>query len=157
MSAQTWQMPYELSHLYHIDLYGTNGILSQDEKLRRVVESCGTENWNIVANFFTDRTDIQCQHRWQKVLNPELIKGPWTKEVSLYWQLSWVTIFYICVCSCLCFLLNFCDHLKYSVMAHLPLPFRSKGIYIDDTSAPKIGHPLPMACCPQNMTTHAAC
>ncbi|MBN3286225.1 MYBA protein, partial [Polyodon spathula] len=26
------------------------------------------------------RTDAQCQHRWQKVLNPELVKGPWTKE-----------------------------------------------------------------------------
>uniref|UniRef100_A0A3Q0SZ49 MYB proto-onco like 1 n=1 Tax=Amphilophus citrinellus TaxID=61819 RepID=A0A3Q0SZ49_AMPCI len=26
------------------------------------------------------RTDGQCQHRWQKVLNPELVKGPWTKE-----------------------------------------------------------------------------
>lgn len=27
------------------------------------------------------RTDVQCLHRWQKVLNPEIIKGPWTKEV----------------------------------------------------------------------------
>uniref|UniRef100_P01104 Transforming protein Myb n=2 Tax=Avian myeloblastosis virus TaxID=11866 RepID=MYB_AVIMB len=27
-----------------------------------------------------NRTDVQCQHRWQKVLNPELNKGPWTKE-----------------------------------------------------------------------------
>ncbi|KAJ8449291.1 hypothetical protein Cgig2_002423 [Carnegiea gigantea] len=26
------------------------------------------------------RTDVQCLHRWQKVLNPELVKGPWTKE-----------------------------------------------------------------------------
>ena len=26
------------------------------------------------------RTDVQCLHRWQKVLNPELTKGPWTKE-----------------------------------------------------------------------------
>ncbi|KAM7508683.1 hypothetical protein LguiA_019136 [Lonicera macranthoides] len=26
------------------------------------------------------RTDVQCLHRWQKVLNPELIKGPWLKE-----------------------------------------------------------------------------
>uniref|UniRef100_A0A8C2ZW46 Transcriptional activator Myb n=1 Tax=Cyclopterus lumpus TaxID=8103 RepID=A0A8C2ZW46_CYCLU len=25
-------------------------------------------------------TREECQHRWQKVLNPELIKGPWTKE-----------------------------------------------------------------------------
>ena len=27
-----------------------------------------------------DRTDVQCLHRWQKVLNPEMIKGPWTEE-----------------------------------------------------------------------------
>ena len=26
------------------------------------------------------RTDVQCLHRWQKVLRPGLIKGPWTKE-----------------------------------------------------------------------------
>ena len=23
---------------------------------------------------------MQCLHRWQKVLNPNLVKGPWTKE-----------------------------------------------------------------------------
>lgn len=34
-----------------------------------------------VAEFFSDRTDVQCLHRWQKVLNPELVKGPWTPEV----------------------------------------------------------------------------
>ena len=33
------------------------------------------------AEFFQDRTEVQCLHRWQKVLNPELIKGPWTQEV----------------------------------------------------------------------------
>jgi hypothetical protein len=33
------------------------------------------------AEFFPDRTDVQCLHRWQKVLNPELVKGPWSKEV----------------------------------------------------------------------------
>ena len=27
-----------------------------------------------------DRTDVQCLHRWQKVLNPNLTKGPWTKD-----------------------------------------------------------------------------
>ena len=26
---------------------------------------------------------MQCQHRWQKVLNPSLHKGPWTKEEDL--------------------------------------------------------------------------
>lgn len=34
------------------------------------------------AEYFEDRTDVQCLHRWQKVLNPELVKGPWTKEVK---------------------------------------------------------------------------
>ncbi|CAE7882868.1 myb, partial [Symbiodinium sp. KB8] len=25
-------------------------------------------------------TDVQCLHRWQKVLKPGLVKGPWTVE-----------------------------------------------------------------------------
>ena len=29
------------------------------------------------------RTDVQCLHRWQKVLNPDLVKGPWTKEEDI--------------------------------------------------------------------------
>jgi myb proto-oncogene protein len=33
------------------------------------------------AESFPDRTEVQCLHRWQKVLDPELIKGPWTQEV----------------------------------------------------------------------------
>ncbi|XP_055490366.1 myb-related protein A isoform X1 [Leucoraja erinacea] len=52
----------------------------QDEKLKKLVEEHGTEDWNFIASNFLNRTDVQCQHRWQKVLNPELIKGPWTKE-----------------------------------------------------------------------------
>jgi len=39
--------------------------------------------WFRAAEHFPGRTDVQCLHRWQKVLNPELVKGPWTKEVSL--------------------------------------------------------------------------
>lgn len=38
------------------------------------------KNWKTIASFFEDRTDIQCLHRWQKVLNPELVKGPWTQK-----------------------------------------------------------------------------
>ncbi|XP_070532622.1 myb-related protein A-like [Ptychodera flava] len=52
----------------------------EDERLRQVVDSCGSENWKLIASYFNDRTDVQCHHRWQKVLNPDLIKGPWTKE-----------------------------------------------------------------------------
>ncbi|XP_031137808.1 myb-related protein A isoform X2 [Sander lucioperca] len=52
----------------------------EDEKLKKLVEQHGTESWKLIANVFPGRTDGQCQHRWQKVLNPELVKGPWTKE-----------------------------------------------------------------------------
>ncbi|XP_075410026.1 transcriptional activator Myb isoform X6 [Tenrec ecaudatus] len=52
----------------------------EDEKLKKLVEQNGTDDWKIIANYLPNRTDVQCQHRWQKVLNPELIKGPWTKE-----------------------------------------------------------------------------
>jgi hypothetical protein len=53
----------------------------QDEQLKRLVEMHG-EDWDRVSGCFAHRSDIQCQQRWQKVVNPELIKGPWTKEVS---------------------------------------------------------------------------
>ncbi|MBN3282683.1 MYBB protein, partial [Polyodon spathula] len=47
-----------------------------------------------------NRTEQQCQHRWLKVLNPDLIKGPWTKEedeqvielVNCYGTKQWATI-----------------------------------------------------------------
>lgn len=55
--------------------------LSKDEKLKGVVERTG-EVWENVASFFEDRSDVQCQHRWTKVVNPQLVKGPWTKEVT---------------------------------------------------------------------------
>lgn len=52
----------------------------EDETLRRAVQCYNGKNWKKIAEFFTDRTDVQCLHRWQKVLNPDLVKGPWTKE-----------------------------------------------------------------------------
>ncbi|KAK0134602.1 Myb-related protein A [Merluccius polli] len=52
----------------------------EDDKLKKLVEQNGTDSWKLIAGHFTGRTDGQCQHRWQKVLNPELVKGPWTKE-----------------------------------------------------------------------------
>ena len=36
--------------------------------------------WKEIASHLKDRTDVQCLHRWQKVLNPAPVKGPWTKE-----------------------------------------------------------------------------
>ena len=57
-------------------------VVFQDEKLKKIVEAHGTGDWRLISSYYHDRSDVQCQHRWHKVLNPELIKGPWTKEVS---------------------------------------------------------------------------
>uniref|UniRef100_A0A0A9DCG7 Uncharacterized protein n=1 Tax=Arundo donax TaxID=35708 RepID=A0A0A9DCG7_ARUDO len=52
----------------------------EDETLRRAVNAFEGRHWKKIAESFPDRTEVQCLHRWQKVLNPELIKGPWTQE-----------------------------------------------------------------------------
>eukprot|EP01047_Picozoa_sp_COSAG01_P087663 COSAG01_NODE_20271_length_962_cov_1.500579_1_plen_187_part_10 len=53
----------------------------QDATLRKSVAQCGGRNWKKIAEDLSNKTDVQCLHRWQKVLNPELVKGPWQKEV----------------------------------------------------------------------------
>ncbi|WOL09275.1 Myb-related protein B-like [Canna indica] len=52
----------------------------EDETLTKAVEAYKGRCWKKIAEFFPDRTEVQCLHRWQKVLNPKLIKGPWTPE-----------------------------------------------------------------------------
>ncbi|XP_057745291.1 transcription factor MYB3R-3-like [Arachis stenosperma] len=52
----------------------------EDETLRNAVAAFKGKSWKKIAEFFPDRTDVQCLHRWQKVLSPELVKAPWTRE-----------------------------------------------------------------------------
>ncbi|KAJ4977935.1 hypothetical protein NE237_008715 [Protea cynaroides] len=52
----------------------------EDETLRKAVQAFKGKCWKKIAEFFPDRSEVQCLHRWQKVLNPELVKGPWTQE-----------------------------------------------------------------------------
>ncbi|XP_014274880.1 myb protein isoform X2 [Halyomorpha halys] len=51
----------------------------EDIRLKQLVEEY-PDNWAAIAQHFPQRTDLQCQQRWHKVVNPELVKGPWTKE-----------------------------------------------------------------------------
>ncbi|VVB10635.1 unnamed protein product [Arabis nemorensis] len=72
----------------------------EDEVLCKAVERFQGKNWKKIAECFKDRSDVQCLHRWQKVLNPELVKGPWSKEedttiislVEKYGPNKWSTI-----------------------------------------------------------------
>lgn len=52
----------------------------EDERLTQLVHQFGAKNWKKIASYLDDRTDVQCLHRWQKVLNPSMIKGPWSAE-----------------------------------------------------------------------------
>jgi len=52
----------------------------EDEVLRNAVKEFGGKNWKKIAGRLHGRTDVQCLHRWQKVLRPGLVKGPWTPE-----------------------------------------------------------------------------
>ncbi|KAM7255992.1 hypothetical protein ACFE04_011733 [Oxalis oulophora] len=71
-----------------------------DETLRNAVTVFKGKSWKKIAEFFPARSEVQCLHRWQKVLNPDLIKGPWTQEeddkivemVSKYGPTKWSLI-----------------------------------------------------------------
>ncbi|KAJ6675405.1 TRANSCRIPTION REPRESSOR MYB5 [Salix viminalis] len=59
-----------------------NAIQNQqgDKILADAVKRYNSRNWKKIAECVPDRTDVQCLHRWQKVLDPKLVKGPWKKE-----------------------------------------------------------------------------
>jgi len=54
---------------------------SEDASLREIVQKHGPKNWKKIAGLLGDtRTDVQCLHRWNKVLKPGLHKGSWLAE-----------------------------------------------------------------------------
>jgi len=54
----------------------------EDLRLRQGVQAIGATKWKKISEDYLDgkRSDVQCLHRWQKVLRPGLVKGPWTDE-----------------------------------------------------------------------------
>jgi len=78
------------------------GIWSEEEDklLIKAVKDNGPKNWKKIATFVPGKTYVQCLHRWQKVLNPNLVKGPWTEDedrkvielVKVYGNKKWKAI-----------------------------------------------------------------
>lgn len=54
----------------------------EDEVLKKTVLELGAKNWKKISQvaFQGRRSDVQCLHRWQKVLRPGLVKGSWSKK-----------------------------------------------------------------------------
>ena len=40
----------------------------------------GPKNWKLISQDLVTRSPVQCLHRWTKILQPGLKKGPWTIE-----------------------------------------------------------------------------
>ncbi|XP_060793106.1 v-myb avian myeloblastosis viral oncogene homolog-like 2a isoform X2 [Neoarius graeffei] len=51
----------------------------EDKMIMTLVEKIGT-NWNTIATLLPGRTEQECRYRYTCVLDPNLIKGAWTKE-----------------------------------------------------------------------------
>nr|XP_020448704.1 myb-related protein B [Monopterus albus] len=72
----------------------------EDDKLKALVQKRGPNDWKYIASYIPNHSEHQCQHRWFKVLDPELVKGPWTKEedekvielVNLYGNKQWAIV-----------------------------------------------------------------
>jgi hypothetical protein len=48
--------------------------------LKQLVNKFGPRNWKIISDKLITRSPVQCLHRWTKILQPGLKKGPWTIE-----------------------------------------------------------------------------
>lgn len=57
----------------------------EDDLLRKLVkEQKGQKNWKRISENFEGKTDLECQHRWEKLSNPDILakgkKRPWTDD-----------------------------------------------------------------------------
>ena len=53
----------------------------EDALLSKLVsESDGSPSWSILADCFPQKTAAQLSSRWEKVINPNLVKGSWTTD-----------------------------------------------------------------------------
>jgi hypothetical protein len=52
----------------------------ENESLTKLVAEHGQQNWPELTRHFPGKTQQQISERWEKVLNPVLVKGSWTRE-----------------------------------------------------------------------------
>eukprot|EP01118_Nematostelium_gracile_P008682 TRINITY_DN2878_c0_g1_i1.p1 TRINITY_DN2878_c0_g1~~TRINITY_DN2878_c0_g1_i1.p1 ORF type:complete len:222 (-),score=60.22 TRINITY_DN2878_c0_g1_i1:186-851(-) len=52
----------------------------EDMKLLELKRKLGDLSWAKIAQHMDERSPSQCYQRWHRVLNPSILKGPWSKE-----------------------------------------------------------------------------
>ncbi|XP_022939395.1 transcription factor MYB52-like [Cucurbita moschata] len=53
---------------------------AEDQKLRRLVEQYGAQNWNSIAEKLQGRSGKSCRLRWFNQLDPRIIRKPFSEE-----------------------------------------------------------------------------
>jgi hypothetical protein len=53
---------------------------AEDDQLAALMSAAPTASWNSLLPFFPGKSAQQIAGRWGKVLNPNLVKGSWTRE-----------------------------------------------------------------------------
>ena len=61
----------------------------EDRLLTELIKQLGIKNFKKISENISGRSPIQCFNRWTKILQPGLIKGPWTSGED-YKLLEWI-------------------------------------------------------------------
>ncbi|KAH0787090.1 Myb-like DNA-binding domain containing protein [Histomonas meleagridis] len=72
--------PTRVRHKVSNKSKSTKWTQEEDETLLRMVSQTGNKNWNELCNYFPNKTSQQIAERWEKVVDPTLIKGNWTRQ-----------------------------------------------------------------------------
>ena len=67
----------------HSENLGENNINTQCDKGKRLNNPINNINWSKIAEKLEKKNARQCQTRWQNILDPNRVKGPWTKEEDM--------------------------------------------------------------------------
>jgi hypothetical protein len=79
-AASARQPPQQAPGSFNTKKQGIKWTGEEDETLKEAVEEHGAKNWKLISTRLPGRSEVQCLHRWQKVLKPSLVKGPWTAD-----------------------------------------------------------------------------
>ena len=63
--------------------YGQKFTPDEDEKLKKLVETIGSQKWDLIAKEMPGRNGRQCRDRYKNYLMPGYFTGQWSKEEDL--------------------------------------------------------------------------
>lgn len=79
-SKPTALAPTRARHKVNNQSKNTKWTQEEDDYLLQLVGNSPSPVWSEYAPFFTNKTTQQIAERWEKVLDPHLVKGSWTRE-----------------------------------------------------------------------------